>query len=368
MTTGIVYHRRYLEHEQTPTHPERKERLAYTMDQFLEEGIFDLEEIVLLEPFEADVEDIFEVHTPEYVEFLRRESRRGGMIDYDTNIPVGVFENALLAAGGAIRAAMAVRDGEVDNAFAMVRPPGHHAKPYTGAGFCYFNNMAVMVKWLQKNGFRKILIIDWDAHHGDGTQEIFYKDNTVLFISTHQMPLYPGTGFPHEVGEGEGEGYTLNIPLPPGSGDEVYLYAFEKVIEPVAKEFKPDFICISAGQDNHFTDPITGLALTARGYAEIMKRAVRLSEELCDGRLVAVLEGGYSVEAALPYTNLAIVAAMAGLDTSNIREPSKYLSELRWRKKEYAAQKARDNMMDLIKIQANYWECFRRYLESLGLM
>jgi len=267
MVTGIVFHEEYLKHEQSPTHPERRERLAYTMDQLREEGIFESDRIVLLEPFKASLDDVLEVHTEEYVKFLERESKRGGIIDFDTNIPVGVFERALLAAGGAIRAAQAVLNGECENAFAMIRPPGHHAKPYIGAGFCYLNNMAIMVKWLLKRGFERIAILDWDAHHGDGTQEIFYNDDRVLFISTHQMPLYPGTGYPEECGAGRGEGYTVNIPLPPGTGDEGYMMVIDEIIEPIVNEFEPEFIAISAGQDNHFTDPITSLALTARGYA-----------------------------------------------------------------------------------------------------
>ncbi|RLI76761.1 histone deacetylase [Archaeoglobales archaeon] len=359
MVTGIVYHKKYLEHEQTPTHPERKERLAYTMDQLMEEGIFEDRDIKLLEPFMASEQDVLQVHTHEYVEFLKRESKKGGFIDWDTNIPVGVFEIALLAVGGAIKAADSVLKKEVDNAFAMTRPPGHHAKPYTGAGFCYFNNMAIMVKGLLKK-FDRILILDWDAHHGDGTQEIFYNDNKVLFISTHQMPLYPGTGFPYEVGSGNGEGYTINIPLPPGTSDDGYMMVVDEIIEPVAMEFKPEFIAVSAGQDNHFTDPITGLALTARGYAELMKRAVELAEKLCDGRLVAVLEGGYSVESALPYTNLGIIAAMAKKDLSCIREPKSYLAELKWRRKEAAIKKLKDNINEVIKHHSRYWECLRQ--------
>ncbi|HDN73481.1 MAG TPA: histone deacetylase, partial [Archaeoglobus sp.] len=258
-----------------------------------------------------------------------------------------------------IRAAKAVVEGEVDNAFAMVRPPGHHAKSYIGAGFCYLNNMAIMVKWLLKRGFNRILILDWDAHHGDGTQEIFYSEDRVLFISTHQMPLYPGTGYPTECGSGKGEGYTINIPLPPGTSDEGYMLVIREIIEPVVEEFHPDFIAISAGQDNHFTDPITSLALTARGYSEMMKKAVEMSKRFCDGRLVAVLEGGYSVEAALPYTNLGIIAAMANMDTSKIREPENYLAELTWRKRESALVKLESNIQDVKKIHSRYWKCFK---------
>jgi len=359
LKTGIVFHEKFLEHEQTPTHPERRERLAYTIDQLMEEGIFESDRIVLIEPEPAKEEDVLRVHTKEYIEFLKRASKTGGIIDFDTNVPVGLFDTAMLAAGGAITAAKNVLEGKIKNAFAMVRPPGHHAKPYTGAGFCYINNMAVMVEWLKSRGVEKILILDWDAHHGDGTQEIFYEDDRVLFISTHQMPLYPGTGYPHEVGSGRGEGYTINVPLPPGTSDEGYIYVFENIVEPVAEEFEPDFIAISAGQDNHFTDPLTGLALTARGYAEIMRRVVELSERLCEGRLVAILEGGYSVEAALPYTNLGIIAALSGMDISNIREPEKILSELKWRKREYANQKLRDTVAEVKRIHSRYWRCFR---------
>ncbi len=362
MVTALVFHESYLEHEQTPTHPERKERLAYTFDQLMEEGIFESKAVEVVSPFRADEEDVLAVHTRDYLEFLKRESKTGGIIDWDTVIPVGLYESAMLAAGGAIRAAEIVDKGEAENAFAMVRPPGHHAKPGIGAGFCYLNNIAIAVRWLQrKRRYSRILILDWDAHHGDGTQEIFYRDPTVLFISLHQMPLYPGTGYPREVGEGEGEGYTINVPLPPGAGDECYLTVFDEIVEPVAHDFRPEFIAVSAGQDNHFTDPLTGLALTARGYAELMERTKKLAEELCDGKLFAVLEGGYSIEAALPYTNLAIIAAMAGFDTSCIREPRSYLSALDSVLDPSAPQKVRMTLEEVKKIHATYWGCFVRW-------
>jgi len=355
--TGIIYDEKYLEHEQNPFHPERKERLSYTIDQLMEEGIFENENIKLIKPSPAKEEDILRVHTKEYVEFLKRESKRGGFIDFDTIIPVGLYDIAVLSAGGAITSARVVDEGEVKNAFGLIRPPGHHAKPYIGAGFCYLNNMAIMVEWLKSRGYERILIIDWDAHHGDGTQEIFYEDNSVLFISTHQMPLYPGTGYIYEVGKGEGEGFTVNIPLPPGTSDEGYIYILEEVIKPLALEFKPEFIAISAGQDNHFTDPLTSLALTAKGYATIMKEVVTLAEKLCDGKIVAILEGGYSVE-ALPYTNLAIISAMAGLDISQIREPETYLNKLKWRKRDSVMEKLKMNVKEVIQTHSQYWDCF----------
>lgn len=359
MVTGIVFHREYLLHEQSPTHPERVERLAYTLDQLKEEGILESNVIKILEPKPASLEDILEVHTREYVNFLKRESDRGGgIIDLDTNIPKGVFERALLAAGGAIKAAKAVLEKEVDNSYAMVRPPGHHAKSYTGAGFCYFNNVAIAVKWLLKKGFKRIAILDFDAHHGDGTQEIFYEDDRVLFISIHQIPLYPGTGYPWECGSGKGEGFTINIPMPPGAGDEDYFLAMDEIITPVLKEFVPEFIAVSLGLDAHFTDPITGLALTSKGYAELMKKTVEISEEICNGRLFVVLEGGYSVEAALPYTNLGVIAALAKLDIKFIREPESYKKELLWKKKRMK-EKVLSNIEDVKSVHRRYWSCLK---------
>lgn len=184
-----------------------------------------------------------------------------------------------------------------------------------------------MIRYLQeKYGVKKVLIWDWDAHHFDGTQSIFYEDSSVLTISTHQSgkTLFPGTGFIEEVGLGAGEGYNVNVPLPPETSDEGYLKVVNEVFIPLARDFEPDILVVEAGQDNHFTDPITMLDLTAQGYAQLMEKAVDMASQLCDNRLVAVLEGGYGVEGGLPYTNLAVIASLAGLDTSSVREPGNY--------------------------------------------
>ncbi|HUU75515.1 MAG TPA: histone deacetylase [Methanoregulaceae archaeon] len=362
MTTGIVFDPRYLDHEQSPAHPERRERLSYTMDQLQEEGLWDLECIRLLRPFPSSIDQVMKVHDIEYLTFLRESSRTGGFIDFDTNIPVNLFESALLAAGGAIRAADAVMSGEVKNAFAMVRPPGHHAHRTTGAGFCYLNNMAIMVRHLQEMGMKRVLVLDLDAHHGDGTQEIFYDDPDVLFISIHQSPFYPGSGSIEETGFGKGQGFTVNMPVPGGTSDMSYLYLLEHLIRPLAEEFGPSFIAISAGQDIHFTDPLTGLALTASGYAEMMNRMVDLSEILCGGRLVAVLEGGYSVEGGLPYTNLGIIAALAGLDISCIREPDLYHDWLIRAVDPGAHSEVLENFSALKSLLSRQWKCFAKKL------
>jgi len=329
--TGIVYHEDYLMHEHSPTHPERRERLAYTMDQLEEEGIFDIPDIRLFSPRKAGKEELLLVHSEKYLDRLERMSRisSGTPIDREreTILQSGTYEQARLAAGGAITGGELVMEKKVDHAFVMARPGGHHAFRDRGHGFCFLNNTAVMIRYLQKKfGLRRILLWDWDAHHFDGTQSIFYEDPSVLTISIHQdgRTLFPGTGFPDEVGRGEGEGYNVNIPIPPGTSDEGYLLVIREILVPLSESYRPELMVIEAGQDNHFTDPITSLNLTAAGYAHMMNIAVDTAGKLCNDRLVAVLCGGYGIEGGLPYTNLAVIAALAGLDTSNIREPSNY--------------------------------------------
>ncbi|MCQ8894503.1 MAG: histone deacetylase [Methanolinea sp.] len=358
MTTVIVFDEAYLRHEQSPDHPERRERLSYTFDQLREDGIFDHPSFRHVFPVEATQEQVARVHLPEYISFLKEASTRGGFIDFDTVVPRGLLPLALLAAGGAIRAALSVLRGDGENAFALVRPPGHHARAGTGAGFCYLNNMAIAVREIQQQGIRRVMILDWDAHHGDGTQSIFYGDSSVLFTSIHQRPLYPGSGDTSEIGEGDGMGYTVNMPVPPGTGDGSYHYLFDTIIAPLAREFAPDFIAISAGQDVHFTDPLAGLAVTARGYAELVRKARQLAGEVCGGRLVAVLEGGYSVEGGLPYTNLGIAAALAGLDLENIREPEVFADWLLKAQDPSAHQRVCRMADTLRETLAPYWECF----------
>jgi acetoin utilization deacetylase AcuC-like enzyme len=358
MTTGIVYHPVFLAHEQHPLHPERRERLAYTDDQITEEGLWEDPHITRLKPRLASREELSRVHDAHYLDFLEVSSETGGVIDLDTLIPPGLFPQAQLAAGGALVAGESVMAGVVRNAFAMVRPPGHHAGIYSGAGFCYLNNIAIMVQSLKSPGCRRILILDWDAHHGNGTQEVFYEDPDVLFASIHQSPFYPGTGDVTEIGAGEGTGYTINMPVPAGSSDDVYQYLLSEVIIPVAKEFKPDFIAISAGQDNHFSDPLTGLALTAKGYASMMASAVGIADQLCAGRLAAVLEGGYSVEGGLPYTNIGIIAALSGMDLSNIRDPSSYKPLLQHARDPAALSRVERMVGRIREMHRDFWSCF----------
>lgn len=359
MKTGIVFATAYLSHEQSSTHPERIERLTYTMDQLEEEGIFDLADIRMLAPRRATRNEVLAVHSPDYFSFLEESSVSGGMIDYDTVIPRGLIADALLASGGAIIGADAILDQIVRNAFVLCRPPGHHAGCRHGGGFCYLNNAAIAVRHLQHRGMRRVMILDWDAHHGNGTQDIFDDDPSVLFCSIHQYPFYPGTGQIDEIGHSEGTGYTVNMPVPAGSSDQVYQYLLGEIIIPLAEEYQPDCIVISAGQDNHFSDPLTGLALTARGYATMMQEICILADSICSGRLLVILEGGYSVEGGLPYTNLGIIAAMVGLDLSAIREPDTLLDLLNRSVSPDALMRVMKTTTDLKRLLAPYWPCFR---------
>ena len=283
----------------SPTHPEREERLLYTQDQVVEEGLLDSDRIVEFKPGLATVADINRIHicVPD-----------AGHV---------VTESHLISAGGAITAADRVLKKEVDNAFALVRPPGHHAmRVVHGArGFCNVNIEAIMIEYIRKvYGPKRIAIVDTDCHHGDGTQDIFWHDPDTLFISIHQdgRTLYPGSGFHDEFGGPNALGMTVNIPLPPRTSDRGFLHVLDQVILPILDEFKPDLIVNSAGQDNHYTDPITNMRFTAQGYATLNDR---LSPD------IAVLEGGYSIEKALPYVNVGIILAMAGMDYSHVKEP-----------------------------------------------
>lgn len=283
----------------SPTHPEREERLLYTRDQLFEEGVMDLPQIKEYAPRLATLHDISRVHFC----IPRVQSQ--------------VTEAHLIAAGSALQLGDAVISGEIKNGFAMVRPPGHHAMRvvHGNRGFCNINNEAILVDYLRRrHGLKRIAIIDSDVHHGDGTQDIFYHDPNVLFISFHQdgKTIFPGTGFSDELGGPGAYGTTLNIPMPPGIGDDTLMYITDNLVLPVLQDFKPDFIISSAGQDNHYSDPLGSMRFTARGYADFTRK---LNPDM------AVLEGGYAIESALPYLNLVITLSMAGVDYSYVMEP-----------------------------------------------
>jgi acetoin utilization deacetylase AcuC-like enzyme len=282
-----------------PTHPEREERLLYTQDQVFEEGLLDIDGIIEFKPDLVTIQDVQRVH-------------------FCVPDPWAVMtESHFISAGGAKTIGMAVMDGKVERGFALVRPPGHHANRvvHGARGFCNINIEAIMIEYLRRAyKVDRVAIVDTDCHHGDGTQDIYWHDPDTLFISMHQdgRTLYPGSGFLDEIGGPNAVGTTLNIPLPPHTAEEGFLHVVRELVLPVLAEFKPDLIINSAGQDNHYSDPITNMNFSAHGYAELTSL---LKAD------IAVLEGGYAIEGALPYVNAGIILAMAGVDYSNLYEP-----------------------------------------------
>jgi acetoin utilization deacetylase AcuC-like enzyme len=294
MKTGIVYDPIYLKHD-TGQHPENYHRLEAIMAMLENTGL--IIEITQVEARPASIYEIALVHEKQHINRVQEIALRGGgWLDPDTAMSSESYDAALVAAGGAIAAAEAVMNGEVNNVFALPRPPGHHAMPTHAMGFCLFNNIAVATKMvLLKYQLERIAIIDFDVHHGNGTQEAFYDSPNVLYISTHEYPFYPGTGSEQETGKGEGKGYTINVPLPAYSGDSVHLPVYQEIVVPAVRRFKPQLILSSAGYDGHWSDPLAMMKLSITGYARIVRIIKELTDELCEGRLVLTLEGGYNL-------------------------------------------------------------------------
>ncbi len=293
--TGIVKHSDYLQHTAGSGHPESPERLASVYEMLDNPNMS--WKYVDIKPRLATHNEIAYVHTESYIERIAGTAGKSCVIlDPDTSTCAETYEIAKLAVGGACNAIDAVMTQEVDNAFAFIRPPGHHAGAGNSAGFCIFNNVAIgAMHAMKKHGLKKILIADWDLHHGNGTQKIFYSDRRVLFFSTHQYPYYPGTGGLHEIGEGQALGYTINVPLKRGAFNGTFISAFRKILEPVAMEFKPDLILVSAGFDTYYQDPLGGMRVTPEGFAAMARVLLNIADKCCSGRVVALLEGGYHV-------------------------------------------------------------------------
>ena len=294
---GLLFDEFYLRHLAGSTgHPERPERLTAIGNALDEAGLF--KSSYRIRSRAATDQELELAHAPAYLASVRREltdlKGLGDLSTGDTSVSPDSLKVARLAAGGVLEAIDAVMAGKVRTAFCAVRPPGHHATSDRGMGFCIFNNIAVAARYVQQaHGLRRVLIVDWDYHHGNGTQEIFYADPSVFYFSTHHYGAYPGTGHPSETGAGEGAGTTLNVPLPPGAGDEQILQAIESKLVPAARRFKPDFILISAGFDAMRNDLLGCFDVTPEGFAALTRVVVKLSNEFCQGCVVSVLEGGY---------------------------------------------------------------------------
>jgi len=289
---GFVYDDVYLRHH-WEDHPEHKGRLLAVKERLQRSPI--KEELTFLKPRRATPEEVALNHDPAYVQEVKEFCEAGGgFLDPDTYATPDTYEVALYAVGGLLRGAEELLEGRLDSVFCAVRPPGHHAEYARAMGFCIFNNAAVLARYLLKKGLKRVLIIDFDAHHGNGTQRSFYEEDRVFYFSTHQYPFYPGTGSADERGAGKGYGYTLNVPLPAGAGDEEVLPVYEKLLPEVYESFRPQFVIVSAGYDLHADDPLTHLRVSDEGVRRIARSIVRLSEGL---PLLFTLEGGYDLRA-----------------------------------------------------------------------
>ncbi len=293
--TAFIYHPDYLKHDTGPEHPERPDRLRASLAALQQSDVW--EQLIHLDPTPASVEQIAYAHHQGYSEHIRQFCEAEVPLTHDTPVGHASYDIALLSTGGVLCAADAVVTKKAKNAFAMVRPPGHHATPGHSMGFCLFNNIAIAARYLQReHGVGKVAIVDWDVHHGNGTQDIFYDDETVFFFSIHQYPLYPGTGSNYERGSVKAPGTTLNVQMSSDIGDDEYITIFEDVLIPALQDYSPEFILISAGFDAHYLDPLAQINLTADGFSILTDLVLDVADEIASGNVVSALEGGYSLE------------------------------------------------------------------------
>ena len=295
-TVGVIGHEDYLKHDTGLGHPERPERLRAIHDHLRQTGL--MEVLIPFAPRHVDVSWLEKAHTPGHVANVQSRCARGisYMEDFETMICPLSFDIARLAVGATFEAVDAVMNQKADTVFCAIRPPGHHAEYDRSMGFCLFGNVVITARYIQETyGLERIAIIDWDVHHGNGTQHILDRDPSVFYFSIHQYPHYPGTGRAEERGLGPGEGYTLNVPVSAGTDDKGYLRAFDEELMPAMDRFKPEFVIISAGFDAHIDDPLSATRVTENGFAEMTRRVMSIAHDHANNRLISVLEGGYDL-------------------------------------------------------------------------
>ena len=351
---AIVYHDKYCQLDLGVGHPFRGDRFVNAMRFFKEKGLLKLPNVILQEPQPATKQDLLRVHSSTYVDLIARLAEENEPYDIETPVSPQIYEAAMLIIGGAITAGEAIYKGSVNRAIALGGGYHHAGKDY-GGGFCLFNDIAILTEFLrEKYHVHRVLNLDYDVHFGNGTSDIFYSDPSFLYISIHQDPrtIYPGTGFIDQVGNGPGEGYNVNIPLPPGTSDETYLYAVNEIFTPLAEEFEPDIILANGGSDAHFADSLGRLQLTSQGFFQLSRLIAKVSEKVCNGKLVLMVGSGYN-PTVLPMCWYALAAGVIGLKTIDVKEPFEPPSE-----PNSTRQKVEETLTNLKLILKRYWKCF----------
>jgi len=355
LKVGVTYHEKFGQYDLGPGHPFRGDRFVNAMRFFEEQGLFSLPHVIVLKPNPATKEDLLRVHDESYVNLIYRLAESSKPYDMETPVSPLILEAVQLIVGGAVEAGRAVYEGRISRGVAL-GCGYHHAGRNYGGGFCLFNDIAVLVEYLrEKHGLERVLILDYDVHFGNGTSDIYYSDPNVLFISLHQDPrtIYPGTGFIEQIGRGAGEGYNVNVPLPPGTGDQTYLYALKEIFVPLAEEFKPELIIANGGSDPHFADMLGNLGLTVNGFFTLSRTIVEEAEKICGGKLVLMPGSGYNPK-VLPLCWYALVAGVAGFETIEVTDP--YAAPV-----EPSRNRGRveDTLAKLKRFLSKYWRCFR---------
>ncbi len=355
MKVGITYHEKFGQYDLGADHPFRGDRFSNVMRLFEEKGLLRLPGVIVLKPKLVAKRDLLRVHDEDYVDKIFRLAEVSKPYDIETPVSPQILEAARLLIGGAIECGKAIYEGNVNRAVAL-GCGYHHAGRNYGGGFCLFNDIAVLVEYLrEKYGLKRVLIVDYDVHFGNGTSDIYYSDPDVLYISLHQDPrtIYPGTGFVEQIGEGAGKGYNVNVPLPPGTGDQTYLQALKELFVPLAEEFKPEIILGNGGSDPHFADTLGSLGLTVNGFFKLSQTIVRVAERVCGGKLVLMPGSGYN-PTVLPPCWYALTAGVVGLEKIGVGDPYAPPVEPEW-----CRRRLRKTLTELKRILKKYWNCFR---------
>jgi acetoin utilization protein AcuC len=351
----MTIHEKFRQYDLGEGHPFRGDRFENAMRFFEKQGLLSIPQITRVKPQPASKNDLLRVHDSSYVDLIFRLAEENKPYDIETPVSPEILEAAILIVGGAIECGKSVIEGKANRAVSL-GGGYHHAGRSYGGGFCIFNDIAVLVEYLrEKHGVKRFLILDYDVHFGNGTSDIYYRDPNVLYVSLHQDPrtLYPGTGFVEQIGRGEGEGYNVNVPLPPGTSDDTYLYVLNEIFAPLAREFKPEIIVANGGSDPHFADMLGNLRLTVKGFFHLSRVIKETADEVCGGRVVLMPGSGYN-PTVLPLCWYALVAGVVGLKEINVKDPYNAPIE-----PPHCRNLVKDTINTLKKLLEKKWACFK---------